>query len=154
MKTNLLCKIFSIIHAVVFSRPSSARLRLAAAGTLFFAAAALAATAMHPPELPWAVPTVTVGNEPRGVAPFGSVNASGLNGVDQTAELTKTFSKNLFSAKIKGRSGGLGLPNCAAHSEGSRLGCFEGKAGDTPATTANFCLTATGFFDSASLRSK
>src|SRR5438034_5969283 len=67
MKTNLLCKI-SAICAMIFSRPSSARLRLAAAGTLFLAAAGLAATAaMHPPKLPWAVPTVKVGNAPGGV---------------------------------------------------------------------------------------
>src|SRR4029077_14850196 len=69
MKTNLLCKISSIIHAMIFSRPRPSRLRLAAAGTLFLAAAGLAATAaMHPPKLPWAVPTVTVGNAPGGVA--------------------------------------------------------------------------------------
>jgi DNA-binding beta-propeller fold protein YncE len=68
MKTNLLCKISSIIHAVIFSRPSSSRLRIAAAGTLVLAGAALAATLMQPPKLPWAVPTVTVGNAPGGVA--------------------------------------------------------------------------------------
>src|SRR6266550_1931027 len=68
MKTNLLRKIFSIIHAVIFSRPCPSRLRLAAAGTLFVAAAGLAATAaMHPPKLPWEVPTVTVGNNPVGI---------------------------------------------------------------------------------------
>ena len=62
MKTNLLCKIFSIIHAVIFSRPSLSRLRLATAGTLFLAAAGLAATAVvHPPKLPWAAPTVGFG---------------------------------------------------------------------------------------------
>jgi DNA-binding beta-propeller fold protein YncE len=68
MKTNLLCKISSIC-AMIFSRLCPSRLRLAAAGTLFLAAAGLAATAaMHPPKLPWAVPTVTVGNAPGGVA--------------------------------------------------------------------------------------
>ena len=65
MKTNLLCKISSIC-AMIFSRPRLSRLRLATAGTLFLAAAGLAATAaMHPPKLPWAVPTVTVGNNAR-----------------------------------------------------------------------------------------
>jgi YVTN family beta-propeller protein len=65
MKTNLLCKIFSIIHAVIFSRPSLSRLRLATAGTLFLAAAGLAATAVvHPPKLPWAVPTVAIADNP------------------------------------------------------------------------------------------
>ena len=69
MKTNLLCEISSIIHAVIFSRPRLSRLRLAAAGTLFLAAIGLAATAaMRPPKLPWAVPTVKVGNAPGGVA--------------------------------------------------------------------------------------
>jgi hypothetical protein len=63
MKTNLLCKISSIIHAVA-SRPILSRLRLAGAGTLFFAAAALATTAMHPPKLPWAVPTVEISDQP------------------------------------------------------------------------------------------
>ena len=43
-------------------------MRLVAAGTLVLAAAALAATLMQPPKLPWAVPTVTVGNNPVGVA--------------------------------------------------------------------------------------
>ena len=52
----------------IHSRPRLSRLRLAAVGTLFLAAAGLAATAMHPPKLPWAVPTVTVGNAPGGVA--------------------------------------------------------------------------------------
>ncbi len=50
----------------IHSRPSLSRLRLAAAGTLFLAAAGLAATAMHPPQLPWAVPTVMVGKFPQG----------------------------------------------------------------------------------------
>ena len=69
MKTNLLCKIFSIIHAAIFSRPSLSRLRLATAGIFFLAAAGLAATAaMHPPKLPWAEPTVTVGSNPVGIA--------------------------------------------------------------------------------------
>ena len=68
MKTNLLCKISSVC-AMIFSRPCPSRLRLAAAGTLFLAAAGLAATAaMHPPTLPWAVPTVRVGHNPIGVA--------------------------------------------------------------------------------------
>ena len=67
MKTNLLCKISSIIHAAIFSRPSLSRLRLAAAGTLFFAAAALATTAMHPLKLPWAVPTVAIADNPYNV---------------------------------------------------------------------------------------
>ena len=67
MKTNLLCKVSSIIHAVT-SRPILSRLRLAAAGTLVLAGAALAATLMQPPKLPWAVPTATVGNAPGGVA--------------------------------------------------------------------------------------
>jgi hypothetical protein len=68
MKTNLLCKIFSIIHAVIFSRPSLSRLRLATAGTLFLAAAGLAATAaMHPPKLPCAAPTVEISDQPYSV---------------------------------------------------------------------------------------
>ena len=68
MKTNLLCKISSTC-AMIFSRPCPSRLRLAAAGTLFLAAAGLAATAaMYPPKLPWAVPTVKVGINPIGVA--------------------------------------------------------------------------------------
>jgi len=68
MKTNLLCKIFSIIHPVILSHPSLSRLRIAAAGTLVLAGAGLAATSMHPPRLPWEVPTVTVGNNPVGIA--------------------------------------------------------------------------------------
>jgi YVTN family beta-propeller protein len=52
----------------IHSRPRLSRLRLAATGILFLAAAALAATAMHPPKLPWAVPTAKVGNNPIGVA--------------------------------------------------------------------------------------
>ncbi len=53
----------------IHSRPRLFRLRLAAAGILFLAAAGLAATAaMHPPTLPWAVPTVKVGKAPIGVA--------------------------------------------------------------------------------------
>jgi DNA-binding beta-propeller fold protein YncE len=50
------------------SRPRLSRLRLAVVGVLFLAAAGLAATSMRPPTLPWAVPTVTVGNAPGGVA--------------------------------------------------------------------------------------
>src|SRR4029077_16475984 len=48
----------------IHSRPSLSRLRIGAVGTLVFAAAALAATSMQPPKLPWAVPTVSVGNNP------------------------------------------------------------------------------------------
>ena len=44
------------------------RLRLAAAGALFLAAAALATTAMHPPKIPWAVPTAHAGHNPLGTA--------------------------------------------------------------------------------------
>lgn len=50
------------------SRPRLSRLRLAAVGTLFLAAAGLAATTMQRPKLPWAVPTVRVGKAPIGVA--------------------------------------------------------------------------------------
>ena len=52
MKTNLLCKIFSIgIHAVIFSRPGLLTLRLATAGELRPSeAAGLAATTMPPAE--------------------------------------------------------------------------------------------------------
>jgi hypothetical protein len=63
MKTNLLCKVSSIVHAVT-SRPVLSRLRLAAAGTLVLAGAALAATLMQPPKLPWAVPTVAISDNP------------------------------------------------------------------------------------------
>ena len=57
-----------IIHAVIFSRPSLSRLRLATAGTLFLAAAGLAATAVvHPPKLPWAAPTVEISDQPYSV---------------------------------------------------------------------------------------
>ena len=52
----------------IHSRPCLSRLRLAAAGTLFLAAAGLATTAMQRPKLPWAVPTVKVGDAPGGVA--------------------------------------------------------------------------------------
>src|ERR1700719_265089 len=48
----------------IHSRSRLSRLRIAAAGTLVLAAAGLAATSMRPPKLPWAVPTVTVGNSP------------------------------------------------------------------------------------------
>src|ERR1700719_2945557 len=48
----------------IHSTPSISRLPITAAGTLVLAAAALAATSMKPPHLPWAVPTVTVGNAP------------------------------------------------------------------------------------------
>jgi len=41
------------------------RLRLAAAGTLILAAAALTAASLTPPTIPWAVPTITVGNLPQ-----------------------------------------------------------------------------------------
>jgi len=74
---------------MIFSRPSSARLRLAAAGTLFLAAAGLAATAaMHPPKLPWAVPTVKVGNAPGGVAVDRVTNTIYVaNGGDNTVSV-------------------------------------------------------------------
>ncbi|MBA3832590.1 MAG: hypothetical protein H0X34_11995 [Chthoniobacterales bacterium] len=52
----------------IHSRPGFFRLRLATAGLLFFAAAGLAATAIRPPKLPWAVPTVRVGHSPGGAA--------------------------------------------------------------------------------------
>ncbi len=55
-------------QAKTHSRPRLSRFRLAAAGTLFVAAAGLAATAMQRPKLPWAVPTVRVGKAPIGVA--------------------------------------------------------------------------------------
>jgi YVTN family beta-propeller protein len=86
MKTNLLCKISSIIHAMIFSRPCPSRLRLAAAGTLFLAAAGLAATAaMHPPKLPWAVPTVRVGHNPVGTAVDPATNTVYVaDGIDTT----------------------------------------------------------------------
>ncbi len=89
MKTNLLCKISSIIHAVIFSRPRLSRLRLAAAGTLFLAAVGLAATAaMRPPKLPWAVPTVKVGNAPGGVAVDRVTNTIYVaNGGDNTVSV-------------------------------------------------------------------
>ena len=61
MKTNLQPK-------KIASRPAQSRLRIAAAGMLFLAAAALAANLIMPPKLPWAVPTVTVGNNPVGIA--------------------------------------------------------------------------------------
>ncbi|PYI74322.1 MAG: hypothetical protein DMF08_00180 [Verrucomicrobia bacterium] len=61
MKTNLQPK-------KIGSRPAQSRLRIAAAGMLFLAAAALAANLIMPPKLPWAVPTVTVGNNPVGIA--------------------------------------------------------------------------------------
>lgn len=56
------------LYGKMHSRPRLSRLRLAAAGTLFLAAAGLAATAMQRPKLPWAAPTVRVGNAPIGVA--------------------------------------------------------------------------------------
>jgi DNA-binding beta-propeller fold protein YncE len=46
---------------------SMSRLRIIAGGALFVTAAALAANALMPPKLPWAVPTVTVGINPVGV---------------------------------------------------------------------------------------
>ena len=49
-------------------KPAVSRLRIAAAGMFFLAAAALAANLIMPPRLPWAVPTVTVGNNPVGIA--------------------------------------------------------------------------------------
>ncbi len=52
----------------IHSGPRLSRLRLAAAGTLFLAAAGLAATGMHPPKVPWAVPTVRVGHNALGTA--------------------------------------------------------------------------------------
>ncbi len=52
----------------IHSHSGLSRLRLATVGTLFLAAAALAATAMQRPTLPWAVPTAKVGNNPIGVA--------------------------------------------------------------------------------------
>src|SRR5437667_4537582 len=52
----------------IHSRPNLSRMRLVAAGTLVLAAAALAATLMQPPKLPWAVPIIPVGGNPVGVA--------------------------------------------------------------------------------------
>src|SRR5262245_11025584 len=49
-------------------RPRLSGFRLVAAGILFLAAAALAATAIFPPRLPWAVPTARVGSFPATVA--------------------------------------------------------------------------------------
>ena len=51
-------------HDRIHSRANLSRLRIAAAGLLVVAAAALAAISMQPPKLPWAVPTVNVGNNP------------------------------------------------------------------------------------------
>ena len=51
-------------------RPAVSPLRIAATGVLLLGAAALAAVAVNPnpPKLPWEVPTVTVGNNPVGIA--------------------------------------------------------------------------------------
>ena len=46
------------------SSHNSSRLRLATAGILILGAAGLAATSMHPPKLPWAVPTVAIADNP------------------------------------------------------------------------------------------
>ena len=51
----------------IHSRRRLSRLRLASAGIFFLAAAGLAATAMHPPRLPWAVPTVAIADNPYNV---------------------------------------------------------------------------------------
>ena len=50
----------------IHSLCSLSRFRLAAVGLLVVAAVALAAKSMMPPKLPWAVPTITVGNYPGG----------------------------------------------------------------------------------------
>lgn len=59
MKTN------SHQEKINFHRPG---LRLIAAGALFLAAAGLAATALHPPQLPWAPPIARAGINPLGAA--------------------------------------------------------------------------------------
>jgi DNA-binding beta-propeller fold protein YncE len=51
----------------ILSRPRFSRLRLATAGILFGGAAGLAAMCLHPPRLPWAVPTVAISDNPYNV---------------------------------------------------------------------------------------
>jgi DNA-binding beta-propeller fold protein YncE len=63
-------------------------LRLAAAGTLILAAAGLAATAMHPPEIPWAVPTAHVGHNALGTAVDPGTNTVYVgNGLSDTVSV-------------------------------------------------------------------
>lgn len=71
----------------IHSHPRLLRLRLAAAGMLFLAAAGLAATAMHPPKIPWAVPTAHVGH-----AALGTAVDPGTNTVYVTNALSNTVS--------------------------------------------------------------
>ena len=64
------------------------RLRLAAAGALFVAAAALATTAMHPPKIPWAVPTAHVRHNPLGAAVDPGTNTVYVaNGLSDTVSV-------------------------------------------------------------------
>jgi YVTN family beta-propeller protein len=82
----------------IHSRPRLSRLRIAAAGILVLAAAGLAATSMKPPKLPWAVPTVTVGNSPGTAAVDQATNTIYVaNGNDNTVSVidgSKCSSKN------------------------------------------------------------
>jgi len=66
-------------------------LRIVAAGILVVAAAGLLAKSMQPPKLPWAVPTVTVGNNPVGVAVDTATHTVYVaNGFDNTVSLIDT----------------------------------------------------------------
>ena len=69
-------------------RRDFSRLGIAAAGTLVLGAAALAATALQPPRLPWGLPTIAVGNNPVvDVVDQATHTIYVANGVDNTVSV-------------------------------------------------------------------
>jgi YVTN family beta-propeller protein len=75
-------------HDKIHSRPTLSRLRLAVSGLLVIASAALAAKSMILPKLPWAVPTVTVGDNPNGTVVDKATNTIYVaNELDSTISL-------------------------------------------------------------------
>ena len=84
----------------IHSRPNLSRLRIVAAGMLVLGAAAFAYIGTVP-VLPWAVPTVTVGNHPVGVAVDTARHTVYVsNGFDATVSVIDT--KKCNSTKSSG----------------------------------------------------
>jgi DNA-binding beta-propeller fold protein YncE len=75
----------------IHSRSSLSRMRIVVAGTLVLGAAALAATSLRPPRLPWAVPIIPVGGNPVGVAVDTATHTVYVsNGFDATVSVIDT----------------------------------------------------------------